>query len=139
MCALLTGASALIFTAGVVALGLLQSGLFHLDMAAGIPWGLVLRIAARSYLASWCAIAIQTWLSLRFSGFAIPIGIALAATLFTGAATQFRITGWYPWAMMTDSLPWGWSHVPAPAIVSPVLSLAAALLAGWHLSRRETV
>jgi len=139
MCALLTGASSLIFTAGAIALGLMQSELYHLDMASGIPWGLVLRIAARSYLASWCAIAIQTWLSLRFSGFAIPIGTALAGTLFTGAASQFRITGWYPWSMMADSLPWGWSHVPAPAIISPALCLLVGLLAGWQMSRREVV
>jgi lantibiotic transport system permease protein len=139
VCGLLTGVSSLVFTGGVVVLSLLRSGLFHLHLASGIPWSLVVQITARTYLASWCVICVQTWLSVRFTGFAIPIGTALAATLFGGVAAQLGVTGWYPWTMSADSLPWGWSHTPASAMISPVLCLAVALLANWHLSRREIV
>lgn len=139
MCALLTAGSSLFFSAGLVALGLARSELFHLQIASDVPLGVVLEVTARAYLASWCVIAIQTWLSVRFSGFAISIGTAVAALLFSGLAAQFGVAGLYPWTMPLDSLPWGWSEAPAPAMVSPLLCVAVAVAAGWHLSRREVV
>jgi hypothetical protein len=139
ICGLLTGASFLVFSVGSLGMGLLNSGLYGLHMASEIPWSLLLRVAGRAYLASWPAIAIQMWLSMRFSGFAIPIGTGLAATMATAAVTMFGLAGWWPWSMPGDSLPWGWEHVPAPAMISPVVCVLVAVLACWHLSRREIV
>ena len=77
VCGLLVGVNFLIFGVGVLGLGLLRSGLFHLNMASEIPWSMILRLAGRAYLASSAVIAIQMWLGMRVSGFAIPLGVAL--------------------------------------------------------------
>jgi hypothetical protein len=139
VCALLVGVSFLIFGVGVIGLGLLRSGLFHLQMAPWIPWGMMLRVAGRAYLASSAIIAIQMWLSMRVSGFAIPVGAALGATLAGTALGPLHLIGWWPWLMPFDSLPWGIDHVPAPAIVSPVAFVVLTVFAGWRLSHSEIV
>jgi lantibiotic transport system permease protein len=139
VCGLLVGVSFLIFGVGVLGLGLLRSGLFHLHMASGIPWGLMLRVAGRAYLASSAVIAIQMWLSMRFSGFAIPGGAGLAATVAGSVLGQIHLTGWWPWLMPFDSLPWGTAHVPASLIISPMAFVVLTVLAGWRLSRSEIV
>jgi ABC-2 type transport system permease protein len=139
MCCILTGASSLVFSGGVVVLALLRSGLFHLHLASAVPWSFIVSITAKTYLASWCVIGIQTWLSMRFSGFAIPLGTALGATLFGGAVGQLGIVGWYPWRLPLESLPWGQTGAAMSVVVSLGLFLAVALLAGRNLSRREIV
>jgi ABC-2 type transport system permease protein len=139
VCGLLVGVSFLIFGAGVVGLGLARSALFHLNMASGIPWGLMLRVAGRAYLASSAVVAIQMWLSMRFPGFAIPVGAGLAATMAGFVVSRLIPAGWWPWSMPFDSLPWGVDHVPASPIVSPVAFVVLAVLAGWRLSQSEVV
>ena len=139
VCALLVCVSFVTFGVGVLGLGLLRSGLFHLDMASAIPWGLMLHIAGRAYLASSAVIAIQMWLSMRVSGFAIPVGAGLGATMAGTVLGPLHLTGWWPWLMPFDSLPWGIDHVPASVIISPVAFVVLTVLAGWHLSHSEIV
>ena len=121
----------------MLGLGLLRSGVFHLHMASGIPWGLMLRAAGRGYVASSAVIAIQMWLSMQVSGFAIPVGAGLGATMAGTVLSQIHLIGWWPWLMPVDSLPWGMDHVPASLIVSPVAFVVLAVLAEWRLSRSE--
>jgi hypothetical protein len=139
VCAILTGVSLLLFSAGVLGLELLRSGLFHLHMASAIPWGLILRISGGAYLASAALIAVQVWLSMRFAGFAIPVGVALASTIAVGVFRLLDLAAWWPWTMPADSLPFEMHHVPASIIVSPVAFAVLVMLAGWRLSRREVV
>lgn len=143
VCWLMVGVSFLIFAAGMLGLGLLRSGLLDLHMASGIPWGLMLRLLGRAFLASSAAVAIQVWLSMRFAGFTIPLGAGLAATIMGGFIVsqvhQIHLTGWWPWMMPFDSLPWGMDHVPASLVVSPLVFLVLSLAAGWRLSNSEIV
>ena len=140
LCALLTAVSFLIFSSGSFGLALLRSGLFHLDMTTAIPWGSILQMAGRTYLACLAVIAIQTWLSMRFSGFAIPLGVGLAGTM---AAAIFRkpldLAGWWPWTMPADSLTFGMDHVPTSALVSPLAFVVFVVIASRLLSRREVI
>jgi len=139
VCALLTGVSLLLFSAGVLGLELLRSGLFHLHMASAIPWGLILRICGGAYLASAAVIAVQMWLSMRFAGFAIPVGVALACMIAAGTLGRVDLAGWWPWSMPADSLPFGVGHVPASMLVSPLAFSVILVLGGWRLSRREVM
>jgi hypothetical protein len=139
VCALLMAASFLLFGIGAFALSLLRSGLFHLNLTAAIPWGLILQTAGGAYLASAALIAVQMWLSMRFSGFAIPMGICLAAILSGSVLRPLDLLGWWPWTMPMDSLPFGIDHVTPSPIVSPLAFAMIAVLAGWQLSRREVV
>jgi ABC-2 type transport system permease protein len=139
VCGLLVGVSFVIFAVGVFGLALLRSSLFQLNMASGIPWGLMLRVAGRAYLASGAAIAIQMWLSMRVSGFAIPVGAGMGATMAGTVLGQLHLMGWWPWLMPFDSLPWGVDHVPASPVIGPVAFVVLAVFAGWRLSRYETV
>jgi ABC-2 type transport system permease protein len=139
VCGLLVGASFVLFAAGVLSMGLLRSFLFHLDMGSAIPWSLTLRLAARTWLASCAMIAAQMWLSIRFPGFAIPVGTALAAAVLGAALRQVGLGGWWPWTMPFDSLPWGVRHVPASPVVSPAICVVLILLASRQISRSEIV
>jgi hypothetical protein len=137
VCGLLLGMSFLIFGIGVLGLALTRSGLFHLQLGAAIPWSLMLGLAGRAYLASGALIAIQMWLSMRYAGFAIPAGAALAAIATGTVLAQMKLAGWWPWLMPFDSLPWGIDHVPASPVISPVVFVVVIALAGWRLSRAE--
>jgi lantibiotic transport system permease protein len=138
LCGAITAVSFLVYGAGVLAIELLSGSLFDEGMAAAIPWSLMLSVAGRAYLAAWAVIAIQIWLSMRFAGFAIPVGTGLAGVLLGSLFAQLEIPGWWPWSMPVDTLPWrGPYHVPASAVVSPLTCLLVAVLACWFLSRRE--
>jgi hypothetical protein len=137
LCGLLVGASFLLFALGALGLGLLRSALYDLHMSSAIPWKLVLRIAGRAYLACWAVMAIQMWLSMRFRGFAVPVGTGLAATMAGSFAIRLGFGGWWPWSMAADSLPSRWGHVPVSAAISPLFCLLMVILACWHFSRSE--
>ena len=140
VCVLLTGVSFLIYTVGSFGVALVRSDLFHLNMIAGVPWAPILQMAGRAYLACAAVIAIQTWLSMRFSGFAIPLSAGLAGVM---ASAIFRkpleLAGWWPWTMPADSLSFGVEHVPTSAFVSPMAFVVIVVLASRHLSRREVI
>jgi ABC-2 type transport system permease protein len=139
VCGLLLSVSSAIFGVGVLGLGLMRSGLLGLDMVSEIPWELLLRLAGGAFLASMAVIAVQMWLSMRFAGFVVPVGIGMAATIAGGVISQLKLTGWWPWSMPLESLPWGEGHVPVSPMLSPVAFAVLMVLAGWRLARAEIV
>ena len=52
---------------------------------------------------------------------------------------QLHLTGWWPWLMPFDSLPWGVDHVPASLVIGPLAFVVFAVLAGRRLSLSEVV
>ena len=94
-----------------------------------LPWGLLLRFAGYSALASLGVVAFQTWLSLRFPGLWISLTAALA-----GSWLAARLVGL---SALAYALPWGvaaqmaivferwrvlpWSRVPLGLLVAAAL------------------
>jgi lantibiotic transport system permease protein len=141
-CAALVAASFLGFVAGSVSAVLLFSGSRGLHLSHSIPWRQLAVTAFRAYLACWLIIAIHTWLSTRFRGFAVPAGIA-----FGGLLIGFLLIGanpdafgwWYPWTLPINVRPQGLYDVVnplAPALFGAGVGLALALPACWDLGRR---
>lgn len=86
-CGLLVGASFAIVVPGLVGDVLIYSAANGYRMAPAIPWSEVVDWAGRAWLASWLVVVLQSWLSVRFTGIAPPVGIALAG-LVLGVVVQ---------------------------------------------------
>lgn len=141
-CALLLGASYLLFACGAIGGVLIFSWARGLGLAGSIPWADVLGIGCRAYLASWLMIVAQTWLSMRFRGFAIPAATGAAALLFGFMLMGFRRDAfgwWYPWILPINVRPEGLydaHNTLAPALFGAVAGLILALVAARDLGRR---
>ena len=72
VCAALTAASLLIFSAGVALLGIVRGLLFHVDMTSQIPWGGSARLVAHVFFASLALIVVQTACAFEWRGFLDP-------------------------------------------------------------------
>ncbi|HHH81941.1 MAG TPA: hypothetical protein ENL35_03015, partial [Chloroflexi bacterium] len=63
---------------------------------APIPWGRLGAYALRVYLASCLMITIHTWIALRWSNFALALGVGIGATFAGLISTNTRLRGLYP-------------------------------------------
>jgi hypothetical protein len=85
----------LIVLAGVAAMSL-RPEFAH----AGLPpFGFIAKSALLVWLASWLIIAIHTWVSMRWSGFPIPLGTGIAGTFFALFAASASAGKYYPWLL----------------------------------------
>jgi lantibiotic transport system permease protein len=139
VCALLVAVSFLIFSTGLCGLATFRMWLLDLRTTLPVPWGLMWWIALRALASCGAAIAIQMWLSIRFAGFGVPVGIGMAATASGIVAAQLHLTGWWPWMMPIASLPWRPNDAAGHPIFALVLFAAVTVFAGWRLSRAEIV
>ncbi|MEP7343558.1 MAG: ABC transporter permease [Acidobacteriota bacterium] len=76
------------------------------DMAnAGAPpFGLMFKQAAMVWLAAWLIIAIHTWISIRWSGFALALGVGMGGVFFAIFATSAKVGKYYPWLLPVNVL-----------------------------------
>jgi lantibiotic transport system permease protein len=142
VCGVLVAASFFTFVATSVAGVLMFSGARGLHLAASIPWAEILLTAVRAYAACWFLIVVQSWLSSRFAGFAVPAGIAFAAMLFgvvlTGVGREY-FGWWYPWTLPINVRPEGLydaHNTLAPALFGAIAGVLLAPVASWDLGRR---
>jgi hypothetical protein len=63
------------------------------------PFGFIAKNAMLVWLASWLIIAIHTWVSMRWSGFPIPLGTGIAGTFFALFAASASVGKYYPWLL----------------------------------------
>lgn len=87
--------AALIVVVGVVAIYLRP----ELANSGPVPYGWIAKYAALVWLASWLIIAIHTWISVRWSGFPIPLGAGIGGTFFALFAASASIGKYYPWLL----------------------------------------
>jgi hypothetical protein len=96
----LAGASTLILCALIVLVGLalvrLRPDLPH---AGAIPYVWILKHAAFVWLAAWLIIAIHTWVSIRWPGFALALGMGIGGTFFAIFAASAGLGKYYPWLL----------------------------------------
>lgn len=142
VCALLVGVSFLIATLGFVADVLIYSAFGGHGLASEIPWVDILGTAGKAYAACWLIIAIQSWLSARFAGMAIPVCIGFTALLIGAILIPIRqgaISAWHPWMLplytLTNGL--GRQERGSPALLGSVGGIVLGVLACWDLARRR--
>jgi hypothetical protein len=143
-CGLLVGASFLIITLGSTGVVLIYSGFKELHLGSAIPWAEIFITAGKAYAASWLMIAIQSWLSARFAGIALPVGGAFAGlVLGLVLPSPLRFAGflsWYPWMAPLLTLPTmnpsDLHNAVLPALFGSLGGLALGALASWDLARR---
>lgn len=71
----------------------------ELANSGAAPYGTIAKNAAFVWLASWLIIAIHTWISVRWSGFPIPLGAGIGGTFFALFAASAAIGKYYPWLL----------------------------------------
>ncbi len=75
---------------------LLRPELAH---AGPVPYYWLAKYAALVWLASWLITAIHTWVSIRWSGFAMALGTGIGGTFFALFAASAAFGKYYPWLL----------------------------------------
>jgi len=112
-----------------------------LGLEAPVPWLVFLRYVGLSYLASWLIISIHTWVSLRWHSFVVASAVGIIAMVIAVVLFQSEWNAWYPWTipgLVANSLEEG--HWPgSQLLIGSLGGLAAALLGGWDVGRRDVL
>jgi hypothetical protein len=64
-----------------------------------VPYARLARHAALVWLAAWLIVAIHTWVSIRWSGFAVALGTGICGTFFALFAASASVGKYYPWLL----------------------------------------
>jgi hypothetical protein len=64
-----------------------------------IPYLTIAKQATLVWLAGWFITAIHTWISIRWAGFPIPLGVGIGGTFFALFAASAAIGKYYPWLL----------------------------------------
>lgn len=97
-----------------------------------VPWRLIADGALYSYGGALGIIAVHHALSLRLRGFEWPLGVGIAATIFSTRVAQSEYWFYFPWSYPTvaasSSLPdWRLYALGLSALLAVVVALASAL------------
>lgn len=141
-CGLLVGASFAIVVPGLVGDVLIYSAANGYRMAPAIPWSEVVDWAGRAWLASWLVVVLQSWLSVRFTGIAPPVGIALAGLVLGVVVQGSVLQSLFPWTAALRTIqagPMDVHNTQLPVVFGCAGGVVAGALACWDLARREAV
>jgi lantibiotic transport system permease protein len=64
-----------------------------------MPYVSIAKTTAMVWLAGWLIISIHTWISMRWSGFPIPLGAGIGGTFFALFAASASVGKYYPWLL----------------------------------------
>lgn len=64
-----------------------------------VPYLTIAKQATLVWLAGWFITAIHTWISIRWSGFAIALGAGIGGTFFALFAASASLGKYYPWLL----------------------------------------
>ena len=101
------------------------------------PYGLIAKDAALVWLASWLIISIHTWVSMRWSGFPIPLGTGIAGTFFALFAASATIGKYYPWLLPMNIFIDG--RATSAIVLGFVGGLIAMLIGCFEFVRRDVL
>ena len=100
-----------------------------------VPYLSIAKTTAMVWLAAWFIVAIHTWISMRWSGFPIPLGAGIACTFFALFAASASIGKYYPWLLPMNVFIEGRL---AAAVVLGVVGGMVVLFAGcFEFTRRD--
>jgi hypothetical protein len=86
------------FSKFIVALGLILISTMVLALLT-VPYLTIAKQATLVWLAGWLITAIHTWISIRWSGFPIPLGAGIGGTFFALFAASASLGKYYPWLL----------------------------------------
>ena len=101
------------------------------------PYGWIARNASLVWLASWLIIAIHTWVSMRWSGFPIPLGTGIAGTFFALFAASASVGKYYPWLLPMNIFLEG--RATSAIVLGVVGGLIAMLIGCFEFVRRDVL
>jgi hypothetical protein len=81
------------------ALAVQNSGSVAHFTVGSVPVFWIAKLALEVWLAAWFIIAIHTWISMRWAGFPIPLGVGIGGTFFALFAASAWIGKYYPWLL----------------------------------------
>jgi len=121
-----------------LALRLLVPGL---GFEAPVPWWDFFRYIGLAYLASLLILAVHTWVALRWHSFVVASAVGIAAMVVAVVVMQSDWGAWYPWtlpALVAYGLEAG-EKILSLLLAGSLGGIAAALLAGWDVVRRDVL
>ena len=123
--------SLLTIAVGVIAMNLRP----ELANAGPVPYVWFAKYTLVVWLASWLITAIHTWISMRWSGFPIPLGAGIGGTFFALFAAGAAIGKYYPWLLPMNIFIEGrfWMAI----ILGAGGGVVAALLGCYEFVRRD--
>jgi len=122
-----------------------------LGFEAAVPWADFAGFGLTMFLGAWLAIAVQTWVAQRWPSFAVASGVGIALTVVGAVVIQSDWASAYPYTLpvivangfaseamrslhgFTDGVPW------AQLLLGSVGGIVAAILGGWHVTRRDVL
>ena len=128
--------STLILVVFTIIVGLAVTSLKSALAAAGpVPYLWIAKQAAFVWLASWLIISIHTWISMRWSGFPIPLGAGIGGTFFALFAASAALGKYYPWLLPVNIFLEG--RFAMALILGIGGGIVAALLGCFEFVRRD--
>lgn len=109
----------------------------ELANAGPAPYGSIAKYAAVVWLASWFIIAIHTWISVRWSGFPIPLGAGIAGTFFALFAASASIGKYYPWLLPMNIFIEG--RYTSAIVIGVTGGIIATLIGCFEFIRRDVL
>jgi hypothetical protein len=130
---------------------LLRFALPGLGFEEAVPFGEIGEFAALVFAGSWLLISIQTWVAQRWPSFVVACAVGIGMTLIAVMIIQSDYAGFYPYTLPV-LVANGFSERIQPLNileegVLPIKELlagslggvVAAVLAGWHVTRRDVL
>ncbi|WP_028594392.1 ABC transporter permease [Paenibacillus assamensis] len=135
---LLTGVSILLLLLGVFVSGK------WLGIEEGFPYSVILVKGLLGWLMCWPIIAIQQWLSIRYPGIGIPMGISAATAIAGVLITNSQYAGYYLWSYPAlNMLPSGEGFdvlsIGSSVGIAIPLFIVLAGLGLWSFIRRDVL
>ena len=100
-----------------------------------VPFWWITKLALEVWLAAWLIIAIHTWISMRWAGFPIALGVGIGGTFFALFAASAAIGKYYPWLLPMNLFLDG--RFTSALVLGIGGGLLAALLGCLEFTRRD--
>jgi hypothetical protein len=101
------------------------------------PYGWIPKNAALVWVTSWLIIAIHTWVSMRWSGFPIPLGTASPVRSSRCSRRVRRVGKYYPWLLPMNLFING--RATTAIVRSAAGSIIAVVLGCFEFVRRDVL
>lgn len=136
--AAMVGASTLLLVLMVPVGGMLVAKLQPgYGIAGPPPWVFLLEKAALVFICSQLAVALQTWLAIRWRSFTVAVAAGMVATVMGYLIVQSKDYGpFYPWAMPIQPLASSAEHLPLTLAFSLIGAVVVTGLGLWNFVRR---
>jgi hypothetical protein len=120
---------------------LLRSLTPGIGFEAPIPWVPFLEYVGSAYLTSWLIISVHTWIGLCWHSFVVASAVGIGAVVVAVLMVQSDWNNWYPWTLpavvsqgMKDGL-----NIARPLVAGAIGGVAAAVVGGWDVIRRDVL